>query len=138
MTKNIDDMTGEELRKEFFTKHLGWEWKRTVKDGSTVEQGTPLGGWFDKDGKAVNWIFPFIDTDLNAFEEWVWPELEKICTGEAYCQKDSATQEWDFYFPTIKEFNNGLENPWNSMNKGQDSTKALAQLKAAMKALSKT
>ena len=73
-------MTGKEMTEAFFTKVKKWEWKE-------IEDALPNNYcWHDPDGRERGAELPAIDTSLDLFWEWVFPEVAK--------RLEEETVEW--------------------------------------------
>jgi hypothetical protein len=138
MTKNIDDMTENELVEGFFTEHKGWKYKNIRPE----DPSDPLMMWVepekgqlatpfitdDEHEQPYN-LLPDVHKDLNAFEKWVLPEVKSRFDGLV------ITINVGENFEVCLDYMKDLKLIQVPNGYGYESTLALSLFKAAMKAL---
>lgn len=117
---NKTKLTGEQLTEKFFVEVKGWKNRGTL---DYWYEELSVGGF-----KFRMQNLPPLHTSLDLQEEWLWPELEKIGATRSYFILYSGIPDERWLCEIYKPM--GLILDFHPA-----STKALAQLEAALKAL---
>jgi hypothetical protein len=117
---NKQELTGEQLTELFFTKVKGWE------RISTPFYKMPTGGYH-------NLELPQLHKSLDLQEEWLWPELRKVEID--YIAFDDMDTCWACEIDSVRNYDKHGISDEGKRFETKAETKALAQLKAGLKAL---